>query len=142
MKKSLVFFLAICFCSASSSAQVKVQEAISDLVNVFNAAIIATDSLALVNLTHNDLSYSHSSGVIQDKPAFIAGVMNGPNFFRSFELKDQTIRISGKNAIVRHVATAQAINNGKPVEIKFGNLMIWQKSRGKWVLLARQGYKL
>ena len=68
--------------------------------------------------------------------------MAGPNFFKSFDLRDQTVAIAGKNAIVRHITTAQAINNGNPVEIKFGNLMVWQKYRGSWKLIARQGYKL
>ncbi len=142
MRKGTIILIVICFIINSLSAQSKDQKLIADLVNTFNKAIVETDSVALTNLVHDDLSYSHSSGVIQDKKAFIHGVIVGPNFFKKFQLTSEMVRISGKNAIVRHVATAQAVNGGKPVEIKFGNLMVWQKSKGKWKLIARQGYKL
>lgn len=135
----LIAFTAISF---SLNAQTKKEERFVQLVNEFNQAIINTDSTALKNLVWEELSYGHSSGLIQDKAAFITGVMNGPNFFKKFELQNQTIKVSGKNAVVRHLAVAQAINKGNPVEIRFGNILIWQKKQGKWKLLARQGYKL
>jgi hypothetical protein len=50
--------------------------------------------------------------------------------------------MAGKNAIVRHIVTAKAVNKGTPLDLKFGNILVWQKKHGKWKLLARQGYKL
>lgn len=140
--KYLYILIAFSAISLSLNAQTKKEERFVQLVNEFNQAIISTDSTALKNLVWKDLSYGHSSGAIQNKAAFIAGVMNGPNFFRKFELQNQTIKVSGKNAVVRHIAIAQAVNKGNPVEIRFGNIMVWQKKQGKWRLLARQGYKL
>lgn len=140
--KYFCIFIALTSISFSLDAQTKKEERFVQLVNEFNHAIISTDSTVLKNLVWEDLSYGHSSGLIQDKAAFIAGVMNGPNFFRKFELQNQTIKVSGKNAVVRHIAIAQAVNKGNPVEIRFGNIMVWQKKQGKWRLLARQGYKL
>ena len=134
--------IASCLFSINVNAQTSEVMKVTQLVNEFNNAIIRTDTLALKNMVHNQLSYAHSSGLIQDKEAFMLAIMVGPNFFKSFELRDQTVTIAGKNAIVRHITTAQATNNGNPVEIKFGNLMVWQKYRGGWKLLARQGYKL
>lgn len=142
MRKRIITFVICCFIVNTTFAQSKDQKIIAEIVSTFNNAIIATDSLVLDRLAHNDLSYCHSSGLIQNKAAFIHGVIVGPNFFKSFQLSDETVRITGKNAIVRHIATAQAVNNGKAVEIKFGNLMIWQKNKGQWKLIARQGYKL
>lgn len=140
--KYLYIFIALTAFSFSLNAQTKKEGRFVQLVNEFNQAIINTDSTALKNLVWEDLSYGHSSGLIQDKAAFITGVINGPNFFKKFELQNQTIKVSGKNAVVRHLAIAQAVNRGKPVEIRFGNILIWQKKQGKWKLLARQGYKL
>ncbi len=140
--KYFCILIALAAISFSLNAQTRKEERFVQLVNEFNQAIISTDSAALKNLVWKDLSYGHSSGTIQDKTAFIAGVMNGPNFFKKFELQNQTIKISGKNVVVRHIAIAQAVNKGNPVEIRFGNIMVWQKKQGKWRLLARQGYKL
>ena len=67
----LIAFTAISF---SLNAQTKKEERFVQLVNEFNQAIISTDSTTLKNLVWEDLSYGHSSGLIQDKAAFIAGV--------------------------------------------------------------------
>lgn len=134
--------IALCLFSINLKAQTSEVNKVTRLVNEFNNAIIQTDTTALNNLVHSKLSYGHSSGLIQDKNAFMRAIIAGPNFFKSFDLRDQTVTIAGKNAIVRHITTAQAINQGNPVEIRFGNLMVWQKYRGSWRLLARQGYKL
>lgn len=140
--KRFYILITLCLLFINVKAQSAEEMKFRQLIDVFNNAIIRTDTSVLNNMVHKQLSYAHSSGLIQDKNAFIKAIMAGPNFFKSFDLRDQTVAIVGKNAIVRHIATAQAINNGNPVEIKFGNLMVWQKNRGSWKLIARQGYKL
>lgn len=142
MLKYLKIFILLTAISLNTQAQSKKEAQIAKLVVAINNAIINTDSTTLRNLTWDELSYGHSAGLIQDQNAFIAGVMNGPTFFKSIEPLDQKITMSGKNAIVRHIVTAKAVNNGNPLELKFGNIMVWQKKQGKWKLLARQGYKL
>lgn len=140
--KRLYTLIAICLFSISLKAQNSDEMKVAQLIKEFNDAIIQTDTSSLKNIIHSKLSYAHSSGLIQDKNAFLLGIMAGPNFFKSFDLRDQTVTIVGKNAIVRHIAMAQAINKVSPVEIKYGNLMVWQKYRGSWKLIARQGFKL
>lgn len=142
MLKYLKIFILLTAISLNTQAQSKKEAQIAKLVAAINNAIINTDSTTLRNLTWDELSYGHSAGLIQDQKAFIAGVMNGPTFFKSIEPLDQKITMSGKNAIVRHIVTAKAVNKGNPLELKFGNIMVWQKKQGKWKLLARQGYKL
>jgi|UniRef100_UPI00404B7A95 hypothetical protein len=142
MSKYLRILITLLVFSFSLNAQTKKEVYFVNLMNEFNQAIIMTDSTALKNLVWDCLSYGHSSGLIQEKAAFINGVMNGPNFFRKFDLEDQTIEVSGKTAVIRHLVTAYANNKGKDVVIRFGNILIWQKKHGDWKLLARQGYKL
>lgn len=142
MLKYLKITILLTAISLNTQAQSKKEAQIAKLVVAINNAIINTDSTTLRNLTWDELSYGHSAGLIQDQKAFIAGVMNGPTFFKSIEPLDQKITMSGKNAIVRHIVTAKAVNKGNPLELKFGNIMVWQKKQGKWKLLARQGYKL
>jgi len=142
MLNYLKIFILLTAISINAQAQSKKEAQIAKLVIAINTAIINTDSITLRNLTSDELSYGHSAGLIQDQKAFIAGVMNGPTFFKSIEPFDQKITMAGKNAIVRHIVTAKAINKGNPLDLKFGNIMVWQKKQGKWKLLARQGYKL
>jgi len=142
MLKYLKILILLAAISLNAKAQSKKEAQIAKLVLAINNAIINTDSITLRNLTWDELSYGHSAGLIQDQKAFIAGVMNGPTFFKIIEPLDQKITMAGKNAIVRHIVTAKAVNKGNPLDLKFGNIMVWQKKQGKWKLLARQGYKL
>ena len=142
MLNYLKIFILLTAISINAQAQSKKEAQIAKLVIAINTAIINTDSITLRNLTSDELSYGHSAGLIQDQNAFIAGVMNGPTFFKSIDPLDQKITIAGKNAMVRHIVTAKAVNQGNPLDLKFGNIMVWQKKQGKWKLLARQGYKL
>jgi len=142
MTKYFYLFIILSGLSFSLQAQTKKEKHLIQRMNDFNQAIIHTDSTALKNLVWDELSYGHSSGLIQNKTAFISGVMNGPNYFKKFDLQNQSVELQGKTAVIRHVATAQAVNKGNQVAIRFGNILIWQKRQGVWKLLARQGYKI
>jgi hypothetical protein len=50
--------------------------------------------------------------------------------------------VIGNIAIVRHTFVSNASNNGQPVDLKIGNMMVWQKKKGQWELLSRQAFKI
>jgi len=58
------------------------------------------------------------------------------------DLTEQTIKVSGNTAIVRHILSGNTNDGGKPGTVKLGVLTIWQKQKGQWRLLARQAFKL
>ena len=144
MKKiaySLLFsFVFILFSNAQtpSAEEKKVAEAVA----TFKKAMISADKNLLQSITAPELSYGHSSGKVEDKAAFINGVLNDPIRFNEIDLKEQTIRIAGNTAIVRHIFDSKVTNNGTPGEIKIRNLLIWQKQNKEWKLLARQAFKM
>lgn len=142
MLRYCIVFILLTGISLSLQGQTKKEKHIIQRMNALNQAIIDTDSTALKNLVWAELSYGHSSGLIQNKAAFISGVMNGPNYFKKFDLQNQTVEVQGRTAVLRHTATAQAVNKGNQVALRFGNILIWQKRKGVWKLVARQGYKI
>ncbi|MFD2099224.1 nuclear transport factor 2 family protein [Flagellimonas iocasae] len=109
----------------------------------FNNAMVNADSIQLVDLVSNELTYGHSSGLVQNKREFIDDVIHGPFNFSMIQNPDQSIHMVGGTAIVRHVFEAKATNEGKTVDIRIGNMQVYQKSQdGDWKLLARQAFKL
>ncbi|RYF14680.1 MAG: nuclear transport factor 2 family protein, partial [Flavobacteriales bacterium] len=58
------------------------------------------------------------------------------------DLKNQTIKITGKTAIVRHELHAKTNDGGKPGDVHIGIMLVWQQQGNDWKLLARQAYKL
>ena len=124
-------------------AQKKDEQAVADAVKQLNQAMIDANQIALDQLTSQKLSYGHSNGLIEDKDAYITAIIDGTSGFTSIDLTDQTIGLSDNVAIVRHKFTAGTDNRGQqPGTVKLSVLQIWQKERGKWLLLARQATKI
>ena len=77
------------------------EEAVAKKVEAFRLAQIAAAPKALAALCADELSYSHSSGKVEDKATFIANATDGKSKFMSIEYQDPTIRVVGPAAIVR-----------------------------------------
>ena len=116
-------------------------ELLNKKVEQLRIAMIDGDAKALRELSSPLLSYGHSSGNIEDQQAFIEKIASGKSDFVTMELADQTISISGDVALVRHNLNADIKDGGVPNTIHLGVLLVWQKSMGKWKLLARQAFK-
>lgn len=120
------------------------EEAVAKKLEQFRAAQMVKDGKILDGLTMAELSYSHSSAVIQDKAEFLKGATNPATKFLSLEYKDPTIRVVGNAAIVRFhwVAESQTIADGTKSSTSLAVLMTWLKLGGTWKLLDRASTKV
>ncbi|MEO8582147.1 MAG: nuclear transport factor 2 family protein [Flavitalea sp.] len=141
--KKMFFLLAVLIVTISSAnAQSKDSAAVADQVAKLNAGILKEDTAALKLLTEKSLSFGHSSGRIESQQVFVSNVSQGAIHFKTLDITDQTITVSGENAIVRNSLHGDITNNGAPGEINLKVLMVWHKDKkGTWRLLARQGFK-
>jgi hypothetical protein len=142
MKKSYYLFLIFLVLSISANCQPKQEKEVASAVEILKKGIVEANKNLLENITADELVYGHSSGKVQNKVEFIAEIISGQPKYLSVDMSDQTIKIAGNTAIVRHIYSAETISNGTPGNLKIGNMLIWQKQHGKWKLLARQAYKM
>ncbi len=142
MKKLILifalFFLNITFIKAQTAEEIKVTESVATL----RQAMIDADKNALEKILHEDLSYGHSSGTIETKAMLIESLVSGNADFKTMDLTDQTVKIVGKNAIVRHKLFGETANKGVASTARLYVLLIFTKVKGNWVLLARQAAKI
>lgn len=141
MKKvvlSLLLFSLTMSLKAQTAAEAKVLAAVERM----RLALISGERVALESIAATDLSYGHSSGKIQDKAAFVEAIANGSSDFVSIDYKNQTVKVTGKTALVRHELHAKTNDGGKPGEVHLGVLLVWQKEGKDWKLLGRQAFKL
>jgi ketosteroid isomerase-like protein len=120
------------------------EEAVAKNVEAFRAAQVKADAEALDALCAAELSYSHSSGKVEDKATFIANATDGKSKFLSLEYQDAKIRVVGPAAIVRFhwVGEQEAVADGKKSATNLHILMNWQKQGADWKLLSRAATKL
>ena len=123
-------------------AQSKEEKEVAASVEAMRKAMVDADKPVLEKIAADELSYGHSSGLIEDKATFVGSLVSGKFDFVKIELAEQTIKIANGIAIVRHKLTGETNNEGKPGTVNIGVLLIWQKQQGQWKLIARQAFKL
>jgi len=120
------------------------EEAVAEKVEAFRKAQVAANPEALGALCADELSYSHSSGKVEDKPTFIANATDGKSKFTSLEYKDTWIRVVGPVAMVRFhwLGEQESVPDGKKSSTNLHILMNWIKQGSDWKLLSRASTKL
>ena len=142
IKKTIYLFALLLAFTVSVKAQSADENDVDNAGKLLNQGLINRDIKLLSRLTLPNLSYGHSSGAVENKAAFTKAVADGPVRYISIDVADQTVIITGNVAITRQIQTLKLINDGKPTDLKIGNMLIWKKVKNTWKLLAKQGFKL
>ena len=138
----LLFTLLITISTFQTEAQTKSEKKVADVVEELRKAMINADSISLQKLTSAKLSYGHSGGHIEDQIEFVQKIVSGKSDFVKMNFTEQTIAINNNVALVRHKLNATTNDGGKPGEVHLVVLLVWQKCKGQWKLLARQAIKM
>lgn len=128
--------------SAVAQTRTKDEQAVEAVVESLRKALIDPDKAGLDALVCDELTYGHSNGNIQDKAAFEAALLNKSSDFVTIELTQQTVKVVGITAWVRHILSATTNDGGKPGTAHLSVLLVWVKVHGYWKLLARQAVKV
>ena len=120
----------------------KDEAAIAKNIESLRVAVMAKDKKAFEALTAPQLSYSHSSGVVEDKVTFVTNAVASKSVLKSLLFNDPKIRIVGGTAIARFNYVSDGELEGKKVNNNLHILTIWQKQGTQWKLLARSATKL
>lgn len=139
-------FLTLLVCSMISTTQALSQsadeKAVASAVEKLRKAMVAGDAAILKSMAAEDLSYGHSNALLENREEFVDQFVTGKSVFKTIKLTDQTIKIVGDAAVVRHRLTADTNNSNIPGNVDLTILMVWKKQNGEWKLLARQAAKI
>tara|TARA_R110000850_G_scaffold72881_10_gene160092 strand:+ start:152 stop:619 length:468 start_codon:yes stop_codon:yes gene_type:complete len=133
---TLALFLSATFAFAQADKDLASQ------VEKLRLALIDPVEATLSELSSEKLSYGHSSGKLENQAQFIEALVSGASDFSAVAFENQTIQVEKNVAIVRHNLAAVVLDGGNSNSIKIGVILVWQKEKGQWKLLARQAYKL
>jgi hypothetical protein len=121
-------------------------KSVESAVESIRIAMVRADSLSLEQLTHQALSYGHTSGLVENRAEFIGAIVGEKkrDVFNSITLSNQTITIADDTAtaIVRHRFVAEVVVNGVIMKPDIMVMQVWQQEDGLWKLIARQAYKV
>lgn len=121
----------------------KDEKAVMATLEAMAQATIHKDIAMLDKIYHSDLTYSHSSAMLQTK-AEVLKAAAGPGVTESMTFHDASIRIYGNVALVR---CRTELRNGQPEKMVDNHLnILWVLLKGSgphgWQIVARQTTRL
>src|SRR5580698_1269588 len=148
MKKTTAALLCGMILSAgaafpATNADPRDEKAVMATLEDMAQATVKKDVATLDKIYHPDLTYSHSSAMLQSK-AEVLKAAAGPAVTESMTFHDSTIRIYGNVALVRGL---NELRNGTPGAMHDNHLnILWVLVKGPgphgWQIVARQTTRL
>jgi ketosteroid isomerase-like protein len=126
----------------NTSALAADDAAVGAAVEELRKASLAADKAKLTALTDDQLSYGHSSGVVQNKAEMLEGFATRKATMKSIDFPELKIAVAGDTAVARHLWVSESELDGKTTNTKIGVIECWHKQGADWKLLGRQGFKL
>ena len=126
----------LCVAQENSPKQTEVMMKMLELRN----SLINKDSVSLDELLASDVSYGHTSGLIQTKAQLIRSVVSKEQDYKNIIPSDMNIRIYDNTAVVTMKSTVIMNYQGSPLNMNMYITLTWIK-KNKWQLVARQSVK-
>ncbi|HWQ31412.1 MAG TPA: nuclear transport factor 2 family protein [Blastocatellia bacterium] len=145
MKKFPVTLLLALICVSLAIAQHRpggTEQAILKLEQEWVEALTKADTAALERIYHNDLTYTHSSGVVDTKASYIAGLKSGNTKYLSLDREEIKVRIYGDTAIVTCKAAIRLLNKEQSVSFTARLIHVYVRQGGRWQMVAHQSTRL
>jgi ketosteroid isomerase-like protein len=100
------------------------------------------DLEALAKLLADDLTYTHSTGVLETKAVFLESLKSGKLQFKKIEPADLQVRVYGTSAVINGTAKLAVVSEGQPKDVHIRFTDVWVSQAGRWQMVAWQSSKL
>ena len=135
----LAFTVAIpVFAWAQAAAAGKAEQQVLQAEKDRFAAMTKVDEAALNKLLADDLTYVHTSALLQTKKEFIDSLKSGAIKYVSMTPNeaDWKVRILGNVAIVNGAATVHVVDHGTDLNFRLRYTTVHANRSGSWQLLS------
>jgi uncharacterized protein (TIGR02246 family) len=123
---------------AAPTAEDAVRAADAARIKAFTSA----DRTALGSLLGEDLTYTHSSGLLDSKAGIIDAITSGKTQYHSLVTEDVTVRLYGDVAVLTGRAAVNVTNNGQLLDLKLRFISVYVKRDGRWQFVAWQSTRM
>ena len=105
-------------------------------------AMIARDFPRLQLLVHDELMYTHSSGVVDGKASWLDAMKSGRVTYKKAQCTERKVRLYGDTALITGRAQIEAEIGGEPKTLRRLFLNAWTKTPHGWRFVAWQSTPL
>lgn len=136
--RSLLLLIALALPVFAGPAKPSDEKAVLAAEKQYADAMVGGDAATLQKLLAEDLSYTHSSALMESKADVLKGITSGKTKYKAIEFKTSQVRQYGDTIITNHnmvFAQPDKVNN---VYVT----MVWIRQGGGWQLVQRQATRL
>jgi ketosteroid isomerase-like protein len=126
--------------AATAAPSGKEKEVLASM-DAWKAAMMKKDRAAFDKVYHPDLSYGHSSGVVETKAEAIQHVLGGKGTYTAINFTDTKVRVHGNTAFVTGKVDYLERVEAKENPVHMVVLSVWTKAPSGWQMIARQSTK-
>ncbi len=128
--------------STTSSALAAPSDDILDAENARVEALLRADYDGLDRLLSEDLTYTHSTAVLDTKAMFMESLRSGRLRYHQFRHEDPKVRVLGDIGIINSVARIVAVNRGQENRNHLRVTIVYAKRDGRWQMVAWQSTRM
>ncbi len=132
-----ILVLAGCLSLAAATA-----DEVTRAEKAWATAVTKGDLAALDRLLADGLIYTHSSGVIEDKSAYLGKLKAGTLKYESIEHEGVVVKAYGESAVLHCKARMKGVSDGQPFNTYAVMTHVWVRQGGVWRLAAHQSTRL
>jgi hypothetical protein len=119
------------------------QETIRQREDTLYAAMIALDYATFDDLLSDDLSYIHSTGVVESKAGYLAGLRQGLYEYASITRRDGGTQVFATCAVTRGMIDMMVGATGSAkAMIRLQHVLVWVRQGATWRLTLRQATRI
>jgi ketosteroid isomerase-like protein len=107
-------------------------------VDAWKQAALKGDAVALGTLYHDDLAYTHSNAMTQNKAVAIAAETGATGVYKGIEMRDVDLHVYGNTAILEYKLD---LTHFAGDTAHLHEIMVWLKSPHGWQMIARHATK-
>ncbi len=138
----LAFFLLLFFSVVTGFSQSKKQLKFEALERQRFEAMTTKNTAALEVMLSDQLTYTHSNGLIEDKQQHLENIRTGKLQYRSIQPEEMKLRFYRRTVVGTGIVNVTGVLNEKEFSIQLRYTDIYVKQKGKWRLAAWQSLKL
>ena len=107
-------------------------------MEAWRQALLKKDGAALARICHEEISYGHSSGLVEDKKTAVNHIVTSKADYAVVDLIDAKIKVQGDLALVNGRVNYKQVTDGKAADVKMHVLHVWVRTPQGWQMIGRQ----
>ena len=147
MKRILLLAVVLVSVSLPAFAQDKkasnnVEQAVLKLEQQWEDALLKSDVAALEKIYDDSLIYTHSSGAVDNKSAYVGNIKSGVTKYESMKRDDIKVSVYDDTALVTCHWDVHVLNRGNKLDINARYIHVYVKKKDGWKMVAHQSTRI